>query len=199
MIVGYRHAAYDTPWWAFPSSRDGRFHRAGTDTAQYLCRHPLGPAAEMLRHHVGPAGDPDEVLLNLWAVLVPEDGLVRIDFADCAAQGLDAGELVGDGYGPTQALADTMRERGAAGLIVPSAALPGTDNVVLFGARVLHPYLAEPLSPEELPTGHLSDGARPAVEVGPLVRWLGEPHPSLESWRATGAYPRLQDPLAARW
>lgn len=48
-MVAYRHAAYDTLWRARPSSRDGRFHRAGVDTVQYLSVHPLGPAAEVLR------------------------------------------------------------------------------------------------------------------------------------------------------
>jgi hypothetical protein len=54
----FRHAAYDTPWRALPSSGWGRFHRPGQDTVQYLSLHPLGPAAEMLRHNMGPAGDP---------------------------------------------------------------------------------------------------------------------------------------------
>jgi hypothetical protein len=49
IAVGADVVAYDTPWWAFPSSREGRFHRAGEDTVQYLSLHPLGPAAEMLR------------------------------------------------------------------------------------------------------------------------------------------------------
>src|SRR2546423_8252865 len=57
-VVTYRHAAYDAPWWAFPSSRQGRFHRAQSQTVQYLSLHPLGPSAEMLRHNVGPGGDP---------------------------------------------------------------------------------------------------------------------------------------------
>jgi hypothetical protein len=63
-LTVFRHASYDSPWWAFPSSRAGRFHRARSDTAQYLCLHPLGPAAEMLRHHLGPKGNPDDVVLN---------------------------------------------------------------------------------------------------------------------------------------
>jgi len=58
-------AAYDSPWWAFPSSREGRFHRAGQDTVQYLSLHPFGPAAGMLRSNVGPDGDPDDVVLKL--------------------------------------------------------------------------------------------------------------------------------------
>ncbi|MGH9056638.1 MAG: RES family NAD+ phosphorylase [Acidimicrobiales bacterium] len=197
-VVVYRHAAYDTPWWAYPSSRDGRFHRAGVDTVQYLCLHPLGPAAEMLRHNVGPAGDPDDVLLNLWSAAVDLNGLIRISFDDCESQGITPDELVGDDYTPTQQLANRYRGAGAEGLVVPSAALPGTEILVLFGVRLLHPYLWTPRSPEEIPTGHLTDGARAATEVGTLIRWIGDPHPALEHWKLTGAYERLDDPLALR-
>lgn len=82
---------------------------------------------------------------------------------------------------------------------MPSAALPGTDNLVLFGARVSHPCLAEPLSTDEVPTGHLSDGARPPAEVAALVRWLGAPHTVLEQWKATGTFDVLRGPFATRW
>lgn len=197
-LIGYRHAAYDSPWWPYPSSRDGRFHRAGVDTVQYLSLHPLGPAAEILRHNVGPVGDPDEVRLNLWSVAVDVDDVLAVSFDNCAGHGITADELVGDAYTPTQGLADRCRAAGARGLLVPSAALPGTDNVVLFGVRLLHPYLWEPLSPEEVPTGHLTDDARPAAEIRDLVRWIGEPHPALEQWRLAGTYERLHDPLALR-
>jgi RES domain-containing protein len=197
--VAYRHAAYDTPWWAFLSSRPGRFHRAGEETTQYLSLHPLGPSAEMLRQHVGPGGNPDDVLLNLWVVLVEVDDVVRITFDDCSKHGITPDELVGDDYTPTQALADDVRAKGLAGLIVPSAALPGTENLVLFGARVLHPYLATPFSVDEVPTGHLSDGARPPAEVTALVRWSGTPHTALEQWKSTGTFDMLDDPLAIRF
>lgn len=198
-LVAYRHAAYDTPWWAFPSSRKGRFHRGLLETAQYLCLHPLGPAAEMLRHDVGPDGSPDDLLLNLWAAVVDEDGLLDVTFDNCGSFGITPDELVGDDYGPTQALGDRLREAGYRGLTVPSAALPGTDNLVLFGPRVLAAYLLEPLSPDEIPSGHLTDGARPPSEVAALVRWMGAPHPSLEQWRASGRWDRLVDPRADRW
>lgn len=198
-LIAYRHAAYDTPWWAFPSSRSGRFHRGTVDTTQYLCLHPLGPAAEMLRHHVGPSGDADDLLLNLWVMVVYDAGLVRITFDDCEEHGITPEELVGDDHGPTQALADRVRSDGNAGMIVPSAALPGTENVVLFGPRLLTPYLDAPISAVEIPTGHLTDGARPPAEARALVRWLGGPHASLEQWTATGAFEPLPDPLAFRW
>jgi hypothetical protein len=169
------------------------------DTVQYLCLHPLGPAAEMLRHNVGPDGDSDDVLLNLWAVAVEDDGIVRITFDSCADHHITPEELVGDDHEPTQRLADSSRAAGHGGLIVPSAALPGTENLVLFGAKVLHPYLAEPLSVDEIPTGHLTDGARPPAEVISLVRWFGQPHRALEHWKTNGTYEPLDDPLATRW
>jgi hypothetical protein len=201
VITAYRHAAYDTPWWANPSRQAGRFHRAGDPPTQYLSLHPLGPAAEMLRHHVGPrpVEDVDTVLLNLWAVQLPEDGLVEIDFDTCSGFGATPEDLVGEDYERCQELAESQRRAGAAGMVVPSAALPGTSSVVLFGARVLHPYLAEPVTPQEVRTGHLTDGARPPGEVLPLVRWVGASHRALNHWQHTGAYTALDDPLAGRW
>lgn len=195
----FRHAAYDSPWWVIPSSRSGRFNRAKVATTQYLCLHPLGPAAEMLRHNVGPTGDPDTVRLNLWTATVSVDPVVQIDFDNAAGHGCTAEELVGDDYGPTQSLADRLRASGAHGMVVPSAALPGTHNLVLFGERVLHPYLWQPLAPEEVPTGNLTDGARVAAELLGHVRWFGSDHAALEQWKSTGAYEPFADPLATRW
>ncbi|MGH3959284.1 RES family NAD+ phosphorylase [Mycobacterium sp.] len=197
-LTAFRHASYDSPWWAFPSSRAGRFHRAKSDTVQYLSLHPLGPAAEMLRHNVGASGNPDDVLLNLWTALVDADDATRVDFDDCDRYGVTPDELVGDDYTATQALADLVRDGGATAMIVPSAALPGTYNLILFGVRVLNPFLSAPLIPEEIPTGHLTDGARPPAEVAPHVRWFGDPHKAAEQWKKTGRYDLFDDPNAMR-
>jgi len=198
-LTVFRHAAYDSPWWAFPRSRPGRFHRAGQDTVQYLSLHPLGPAAEMLRDNVGPKGDPDDVILNLWTAVVDVDDVKRVDFDDCGTYGRTPDELVGDDYTPTQALADDVRAGGATAMIVPSAALPGTHNLILFGVCVLHPFLWEPLTSEEIPTGHVSAAARAAAEVAGHVRWFGTPHKAAEQWKATGKYDLFDDPTATRW
>jgi hypothetical protein len=198
-LTAFRHASYDTPWWAFPSSREGRFHRAGEDTVQYLSLHPLGPAADMLRHNVGPDGDADDVVLSLWAAVIDIDDVTRVDFADCERYGHTADELVGDDYTATQALGDDVRASGATAMVVPSAALPGTHNLVVFGVRLLYPFLWEPLMPEEIPTGHLSDGARAAAEVVSHVRWFGTVHTAAEQYKATGAYDLFDDPMASRW
>ena len=195
----FRHAAYDTPWWASPSSREGRFHRAGQDTVQYLSLHPAGPAAEMLRHNVGPGGDPDEVVLNLWTAVIDIDTVTTVDFQDCQTYGLMVDELVGDVYRPTQALAAAIRRGGADAMVVPSAALPGTHNLILFGVRVLHPYLWEPISAEEVRAGHLTDAALSASEIAGRVRWRGASHTAAEQWKKTGCYEFFDDPMATRW
>lgn len=153
----------------------------------------------MLRHNVGPTGDPDQVVLNLWAATIDLDALTMVDFDDCAAYGLTADELVGDDYAPTQALADAVRDGGAEAMVVPSAALPGSHNLILFGVRVLHPFLWKPFDSEEVPTGHLTDGARAASEIAGRVRWRGTPHPAAEQWKTTGSYELFDDPMAARW
>ncbi|MCU4185796.1 RES family NAD+ phosphorylase [Acidiferrimicrobium sp. IK] len=198
-VTAYRHAAYDTPWWAAPSSRAGRFHRASDATVQYLALHPLGPAAEVLRHNVGPEGNPDDVRLNLWAVRVELDGVLTIGFDRCPEYAITPDELVGDDYGPTQRLADTLRNRGAGGVRVPSAALPGTDNLVLFGPRLLIPYMAEPTDDIDAPSGHLTDRGRPPGEVASVVRWFGHRHQGLEQWRSEGRVEALEDPRPTRW
>lgn len=198
-LTAFRHAAYDSPWWAFPSSRSGRFHRGSSEVVQYLSLHPLGPAAEMLRHNVGAHGDPDDVVLNLWTATVDVDSATRVDFDDCAAYGLTPDELVGDDYTRTQALADVVRGFGTTAMIVPSAALPGTHNLILFGVRLLNPFLSTPISPGEIPTGHLSDRACAPAEVAPHVRWFGTPHRAVERWKATGSYDLFEDPAPTRW
>jgi RES domain-containing protein len=199
--TAYRHAAHDSPWWANPSARPGRFHRAFEHPTQYLALHPLGPAAEVLRNHVGPAGRHDlgTLLLNLWAVLVDAGDVLDITWDRCDDFGITPEQLVADDHQATQDLADRLRAEGAAGVCVPSAALPGTQNLVLFGPRVAHPYLMAPVTPEEVQTGHLTDGARPPAELVDLVRWIGTPHDGLAQWRATGVAPVLDDPIGRRW
>lgn len=199
MVVAYRNANYFNPLWADPSPFEGRFHRAG-QTAQYLCLHPLGPAAEALRHAVGPVPeDFDDLRLNLWAIQIADEGIVNVNFADCQRLGITPDQLVADEYAATQGLADRLRDQNVFALRVPSAALPGTDNLVLFGPRVSCPYLEFPVQPEELPTGHLSDDARSPGELIHLVRWIGTPHSALRTWETTGVYQQLVDPVPVRW
>jgi hypothetical protein len=153
----------------------------------------------MLRHNLGPSGNPDDVVLNLWTAVVDVDDVITVDFDDCARYGLTPDELVGDDYTHTQALADVVRRSGSTAMIVPSAALPGTHNLIVFGIRILNPFLSAPLTPEEVPTGHLTDAARPPAEVAPHVRWFGAAHKAAEQWKTAGRYDLFDDPTATRW
>ena len=121
--------------------------------------------------------------MNLWAAVLDVDAATRVDFDDCARYGLTPDGLVGDDDTPTRVLADTIRDSGATAMIVPSAVLPGTHNLILFGARVLNPFLSAPLTPDEVPTGPLTDAARAPAEVAPHVRWFGAPHKAAQQWK----------------
>ena len=76
---------------------------------------------------------------------------------------------------------------------MPSAALPGTDNLVLFGPRVADDSLGEPVG-RGTPTGHLTDYAHPPQKLWPYVRWMGA-HSALVAWQSTGVYEHFQDPM----
>lgn len=197
-LTGFRHAQWDSPWWVNENRNAGRFNRAGQEATQYLCLHPLGVSAEFLRR-LGPdsVADVDLATMRVWAVRLPMDGLERITFDTASSFGLRPEALVDDDYTATQDLGDYLRTTGRAGLIAPSAALPGTETLVLFGPRLRLPFLLQPIEPRQVPTAHITDGP-PVSEVIPHVRWFGAPHEGFREWQATGAMRVLEDPPTAR-
>lgn len=184
-FAAYRHAAWDTPWWVNANRSAGRYNREDAGSTQYLCLHPLGPAAELLRH-LGEdvVDDVDTITYRLWAMRVPNDGLKHISFDNATSFGLVPDDLVAEDHSKTQDLGDRLRRTGCKGFIAPSAALPGTEVLVLLGPRVLSPYTLEPIDPtDQIPTGHAAEARIPA-EILPLLRWRGRPHAGIDAWRA---------------
>jgi RES domain-containing protein len=183
-VVCYRFAAYATPLRTVPAWQPARFSRGDEDEpTQYLALHPLGPLAELMRN--AELRSPEQVRVistRTWALEVPVDDLPEITFATAERFGITAEQLVGDDYGPCQALAETLRTK-MEGVIVPSAALPGTRNVVLFGPRVAAPYLTQPVSTLDVPASITADGARPPTSLMSVVRYAGDTHAALSSWR----------------
>jgi len=199
-VVAFRLASWRRPLRTEPSRVAGRFHRPTEESpTQYLCLHPLGPWAEFLR---GSGMSTSEQLALVrhrsWALRLDLAGLVRIGFAEAAEQGLRPGDLVSDDLRACHRLADRLRAAGTPGAIVPSAALPGTENVVLFGERAAAPYLLDPLSRVDVPASLTADRGRPPVGVLERVRRRGAPHPALERWRSGEPF-RFAEPSWAEW
>lgn len=187
--IGWRLAAWDTPLWSGPNRRAGRYNRAGGDATQYLCLHPWGPWAELLRweDRRTPA-DAGDLSVRVWSVRIPLPEAPRtIDFDDAEALGVAPDDLVAEDFTACQALADEARAKGELALVVPSAALPGTSMLVLLGPRVLIPWQMEPIDIDvDVPAAVTADRAGPPLAVLPYVRWRDSPHAGLEAWRAGG-------------
>ena len=200
LVPAFRLASWRRPLRTEPSRVAGRFHRMTEDApTQYLCLHPLGPWAEFLR--ASGLETREQLALvrhRTWALRVDLRGLPRIGFAEAAEHGLRPGDLVSDDLRACHRLADRLRAAGMDGAIVPSAALPGTDNVVLFGERAAAPYVVAPVSVIDVPASLTADGGRPPLGVLDRVRRRGAPHAALEAWRAGEPF-RFAEPSWAEW
>jgi hypothetical protein len=200
LVAGYRLASWRRPLRTEPSRVAGRFHRMTEESpTQYVCLHPLGPWAEFLR--ASGLRSADQLALvrhRTWALRFDLAGLPRIGFDDARTYGLRPGDLVSDDLRACHRLAERLRGDGVPGAVVPSAALPGTDNVVLFGERAAAPYLVEPLSAVDVPASLTADGGRPPLGLLDRVRRPGAPHAALEAWRAGEPF-RFAEPSWAEW
>jgi hypothetical protein len=183
-LICYRFASYATPLRAVPASHPARFNRGDEDDpTQYLSLHPLGPLAELMRN--ADLRAPQQiraVRTRTWALEVSLDDLSEITFDSADEFGINAEDLVSDDPGTCQQLAAGLRA-GVPGIIVPSAALPGTRNVVLFGPRVATPYLTPPVSAVDIPAGITAQDARPLTSLLDIVRFVGDRHAALDAWR----------------
>lgn len=199
-LVAYRLAAWDTPFWVRPNRGPARYHDAMAGPTQYLSLHPLGPWAEHLRAHG--IREPErlaELRLRLWAVRLEADRVQALDFDSAEQHGLRPADLVSDDHGACRAFADRVRLDPSAPVVwrVPSAALPGTRNLVIFGPRVASAYGAPPIDPEvDLPAAVAADRATTIEGLLARVRHRGERHAELEAWRRGRAY-RLEEPTVA--
>ena len=153
--VAYRAANWDTPLWAAPNPVAGRFNAAGSGPTQYLCLHPLGPWAEQARALERELGrrllEPDLQLLEpsrrYWVVRLPELEIFDLGFDSAPEVGLSPLDLVDDDHSACRRAADVHgRAPGAvtAAWRYPSAALPGTFNLVFFGPRRATAFDAAP-------------------------------------------------------
>ena len=193
-MICYRFAAYGTPVRTVPASQPARFNAGDeAEPTQYLSLHPLGPLAELMRgNNLRTAGRIRAVQTRTWAVDVALDDLPEITFDSAGDFGIGADELVSDDQSACRQLARRLR-LDLPGAIVPSAALPGTRNLVLFGPRVAAPYLTKPVSALDLPASVTAQDGRPLVSLIDIVRFKGDPHAALEAWESGIAF-RFDEP-----
>lgn len=121
-----------------------RYNRQGIDYVQYFASSPRAAWAEHVRHE----GIKDPVDLEAVRRAIYAAWITEVEIADLSgleiAEGLEAGlsnALVGDDEASLErarALADDLRLSGYRGLLAPSAALPGSSTLALFGPRSEH-------------------------------------------------------------
>jgi hypothetical protein len=183
-VICYRRADYGTPLRTVPASQPARYNAGDeTEPTQYLALHPLGPLAELMRNNdLRTAEQVRAVRTRTWALDAPLDDLPEVTFDSADDFDITADELVGDDHSACRQLAGRLRNE-TPGVIVPSAALPGTRNVVLFGPRVAAPYLTEPVSAHDVPASITSQSGRPPVSLLDIVRFKGQLDAALEAWK----------------
>jgi hypothetical protein len=183
-VICYRFVSYATPLRTVPARQPARFNRGDEDDpTQYLSLHPLGPLAELMRN--ADLRTPEQiraVRTRTWALDVPLDDLPEITFDTAHQFGIGAKDLVADDRSACQRLAAELRGQ-VPGIIVPSAALPGTRNVILFGPRVATPYLTALVSAIDIPASITAQDARPLISLLDIVRFIGDAHPALDAWQ----------------
>lgn len=185
--VAYRIAAWDTPFWSLPNRREGRFNHAGKSTTQYLGLHPLAPWAEIARNeHRRERRELDELRLPIWAARLVLDGEpIEIGFDEAEDWGLAPEDLIADDRSACQLLGERFRRDPDLpdSLVVPSAALPGTENLVIFGPRVITSYLLEPIDQQDAPASLVAERSTLPAGLETRIRHFGMPHAAFEAWR----------------
>jgi RES domain-containing protein len=185
--VVYRSCGHEAPLWGFPNLSDGRYNRAGRQPTQYLAFHPMTPWAEVMRNLN--RRTPDEarqMRVPLWAFqLTLADDPVDISFDNVDGYSLDPEDLVADDQTACRALSATLYGLGVRSFTAPSAALPGTKNLVVLEAAAVSDYHLEPVDPVDWPAAMLAQDGRCPENLWDNVhyRGTGTPHPALQAWQ----------------
>ena len=207
-LVCYRASSYLTPVRARAHgwSSTGRYHDWGSPATQYFSLHPLTPWAELVRNQrCRDLDDALETRTAVWAirlVLESEPAIVDFDAAEAGelATRMAPRDLISDDAQKCRVLADVHRADPSApkAIRVPSAALPGTENVVVFGRRRAIRYEATPLRVIQVPAAVSSVDGRLPRDLFRLARRIGDRHAGYEGWQRGERYelpPISTDPL----
>jgi RES domain-containing protein len=193
--VAFRYSSYDTPFWVRPDTRPGRWHSAGEGPTQYLSTTTDGAWADLVRNEeLRSDADAAMVSMPLWQARVDQSYVVDYSTFELAERSGFAGEaLVDDDQQRCRAEGSRLRDLGYAGVLAPSAALPGATNLTLFGPRVSTSWESEPTLASAIPAAMLTHGAPPLGLVA-RVRFRGQVHAGLREHLAQRSRPRRHKP-----
>lgn len=180
----FRYSSYDVPFWARSNTTDERWHSAGDGPTQYLSATPDGAWAELIRNeNLRSEADLALVQMPLWQAQVDEARIADYrDFETAERAGFDPEVLINEDQSMCRAEGRRLREAGFAGVLYPSAALPGEQNLALFGPRILLPWGASRKLASGIPANKLTVGAPPA-DLLPRVRHVGARHAGLTEYQ----------------
>ncbi|MGC1165175.1 MAG: RES family NAD+ phosphorylase [Solirubrobacterales bacterium] len=183
--VGFRYSNYDTPFWVRPNSDEGRWHRIGDDPTQYLSTTVEGAWAELIRAE-GLRSEAEVALLRMpmWAADLDVHRIADYgSFEKAGEAGFAPDALIDEDYSRCQREGRRLREAGYLGVLAPSAALPGSVNLTLFGPRIASRWGMPSALASSIPATKIAVGSPPEEIVG-QVRQRGEPDPSYEAYLA---------------
>jgi RES domain-containing protein len=186
--IALRYSSYDTPFWVREDSQAGRWHARGDGATQYLSMSADGAWAELIRSEE--LRSEDEVAMvsvSMWAAEVDQRMVVDYSSFERAEEaGFDPAALVDEDYDRCQREGARLRSLNYAGVIAPSAALPGATNVTLFGPRITSTWGRSPLLASSIRATVITKGAPPPGLL-PKVRQIGTSHAGLVAYRASRA------------
>jgi RES domain len=199
-LVAFRLANYETPLWAVPNFAAGRYNEPDTGSTQYLSLHPLTPWAELLRNEDRRTRE-QAILMRypLWALRLEFDTApLDLTFDNAHELGLSPGDLVADDHTPCRELARRWRTDGPSAFIAPSAALPGTRNLIVLEPHVLISWEQVPIEDIDWPGSLASQDGRCPEGLWELVHYRATraKHPALRAWRRGAAF-TFEEPLVS--
>jgi len=181
--VAFRYSNYDTLFWVRPNSEPGRWHRIGDGATQYLSTTVDGAWAELIRAE-GLRSEQEMALVRMpmWVAEVHVQQIADYgDFEKAEMAGFPPEALIDDDYSRCQEEGKRLRRAGFQGVLAPSAALPNSFNLTLFGPRIASTWQSRPLLASSIPAMKIAVGAPPEGIVG-RVRHRGEKHEPYEEF-----------------
>jgi RES domain-containing protein len=181
--VVYRYSTYDTPFWVHPNTTDGRWHRAGDGPTQYSSLSTEGAWAELIRSEgLRTEKELAFVRMPLWQAKIDVGTVVDYsEFERAERAGFRPEDLVADDWSACQDEGRRLRDLGVAGVLCPSAALPGAVNLTLFGPKVAIEWDARATLASAVPAQVVTVGSPPPGLLT-RVRHRGDPHAGLEGF-----------------